>query len=293
MTEPSLDPELFRLKRSLPVREKIAEAVIGTHAVMLRLLLLFDTVAAVYGVRWYIAGGTFLCAQRYNLAKRGFAKFCPWDLDVDVVVEPEGMQTLINHNFWELLPENIFFHCRGDVEPAYKLKDPNSCYRQVEKNWMKRILDPTGEAVETNMVQLDIFVAYPKRSPKLFDDYFDVENERRNFSKFPDCNEFSKQSCDYGFARREDGANLVKFYNMWEFPIPVHTEQYLENMYGGKTALKVPPFMGFETAPKMFHEVADLANLPTLLRPYEACTENKFWCALFKEAEILSEQRQL
>ena len=97
------------------------------------------------------------------------------------------MQTLINHKFRELLPENIFFHCRGDVEPAYKLKEPNSCYRQVGKNWMKRILDHMGEAVETNMVQIDIFVAYPKRSPKFFDDYYDVKNDRRNFSKFPDC----------------------------------------------------------------------------------------------------------
>ena len=85
---------------------------------------------------------------------------------------------------------------------------------------------------------------------------------------------------------------MVKFYNIWEFPIPVHTDEYLKSMYGGKTALKVPRILGFKTAPKMFHEVADPANLPTLLRPYEACTENKFWCSLFKEAEMLSEQRQ-
>ena len=254
--------------------------------------LLFDTIAAVYGVRWYIADGTFLCAQRYNLVQRDFAKFCPMDLYVDIVVEPEGMQTLINHKFWALLPENIFFHCRGDVEPAYKLKDPNSCYRQIEKNWIKHIFHPKGGTIETNMVQVDIFIAYPKRSPKFFDDYYDAKNRSHTFSKFPDCKEFSKQSCDYGFAR-EFGTNVVKFYNMWEFPIPVHDDEYLKAIYGGKKALKVPRFMGFETAPNMFHEVADPFNLPGLLRPYEACKENKRWCPLFKEAELLSEQRKL
>lgn len=225
----------------------VARLILNVHAALLRLLLLFDTIAAAFDVKYVLGGGNLIGAY---VDKRILQ---PWDLDIDIHIEPNGFKKLVENKFWEFLPPDIYYFNRNPrniYNGLHKLKDPHICYFYNKKD--------SSNIFQPDMLQLDLTVGDPLWSPFI----------------------------------RWDDIDYIDAYGH-NFSVPGNIQGILTAIYGQRSFENVIMKNGWPVnIPKMFHEVTyntggDPRNLLLKHLKMEACDNMADMCKLFHSQALL------
>ena len=183
------------------------------HSVILRMLRIIDMICKRHDIDYWLDYGTLLGAVRHQ-------GFIPWDHEADIgMLRPdfELFLQVINKE----LPDDMFVQTPNSDRffPAYpliecKIRDSYSDYLEEYKKY--------PNLKWHNGIQVDIFV-------------YDVDDKNRLTNGFERY--FSKARIHLKFEEIEH--TITKYFEGFEFPVPIGYESYLTRAYGDYTQL--PP----------------------------------------------------